>query len=515
MQGGAGNDTLIGGDGYDNLYGGAGDDALNGGDGGGYLAGEAGNDALVGGIGNDQLAGGDGNDSHAPGAAGHDILEETNIGYAIYSAGANELTLGLSAADTYVVLTQGFEEIRLSGTSLGDMLNLSAFAGRNYLYGNAGDDVLKSGNGDYAYVSGGPGNDTLMAGNATQTQLSGDAGNDSLQGGGGTYNYLYGQDGDDSLVGGTATYSYLYGDAGDDVLKGGNGAYSDVRGGAGNDTLAARNATQSRLYGEAGNDGLQGGGGTYNYLYGQDGDDTLVGGNAKSSYLYGDAGNDELSGEGAKGNYFYGGAGSDGVTIFATSGADSIQIYSGYVYVNSMYNQYVDTERLTIDALGGRDTATQSGTLANLTIRNLLPLVTFSGGAINEGDTFQGTGSFSDLVSTGVTPAWSATVDYGDGTGEQSLALNADKTFSLNHTYADNGSYSVVVKVKDIDGDVGEATAAVAVSNIAPAIALSGNSIAYRGQASAPPPTPAQTRCRNILSRGATAQATPTLPAAM
>ena len=49
-------------------------------------------------------------------------------------------------------------------------------------------------------------------------------------------------------------------------------------------------------------------------------------------------------------------------------------------------------------------------------------------------------GSFTDPGAD----TWTATVDYGDGSGVQALTLT-DKTFNLSHTYADNGSYTVTV----------------------------------------------------------------------
>src|SRR5262249_40289602 len=52
---------------------------------------------------------------------------------------------------------------------------------------------------------------------------------------------------------------------------------------------------------------------------------------------------------------------------------------------------------------------------------------------IDEGKALSRNGSFTDL-DPGQT--WTATVDYGDGAGSQPLALNADKSFDLAHTYS-------------------------------------------------------------------------------
>jgi PKD repeat protein len=47
---------------------------------------------------------------------------------------------------------------------------------------------------------------------------------------------------------------------------------------------------------------------------------------------------------------------------------------------------------------------------------------------------------------------WTATVDYGDGAGSHALALNEDKSFSLDHTYENAGIYTVSVTVSDGNG---------------------------------------------------------------
>ena len=86
---------------------------------------------------------------------------------------------------------------------------------------------------------------------------------------------------------------------------------------------------------------------------------------------------------------------------------------------------------------------------------------------IVEGQTFSRIASFTDDYSTG---PWTGTVDYGDGSGEQPLVLNADKSFSLNHIYTDDGSYIARLKVADQDGRIGEYTLVVTADNAFPYI---------------------------------------------
>lgn len=121
----------------------------------------------------------------------------------------------------------------------------------------------------------------------------------------------------------------------------------------------------------------------------------------------------------------------------------------------------VHTVTLRVTGLGGsvEDTAT-------VTVNNVAPTVNAGADAtINEGSAFSQSGSFTDPG----TDAWSATVNYGDGSGVQALALNG-KNFTLNHTYADNKLYIVTVTVTDDDGGTGSDIVQVTVNNVAPTI---------------------------------------------
>ena len=84
---------------------------------------------------------------------------------------------------------------------------------------------------------------------------------------------------------------------------------------------------------------------------------------------------------------------------------------------------------------------------------------------INEGDTYSASGSFTDPDSN----SWTATVDYGDGSGVQPLTLSGTN-FSLNHVYKDNGTYTVTVSVTDNQGAIGTGTATVTVKNVNPSV---------------------------------------------
>jgi len=99
-----------------------------------------------------------------------------------------------------------------------------------------------------------------------------------------------------------------------------------------------------------------------------------------------------------------------------------------------------------------------------LTVNNVAPdVAALAGDTIDEGDTYTESGSFTDPGAD----TWTATVDYGDGSGVQALTL-AGKAFDLGHTYADNGVYTVTVVVTDDDAGFDTETCTVTVNNVAP-----------------------------------------------
>ncbi len=115
-----------------------------------------------------------------------------------------------------------------------------------------------------------------------------------------------------------------------------------------------------------------------------------------------------------------------------------------------------------------------------LTVGNVTPVVGAGADAtIDEGNTFTRSGSFTDPGND----SWIATVDYGDGTGDQPLALNPDKSFNLNHTLPNNGVFTVTITVTDDDGGSGSDSLILTVNDLKPTAALSGDTPLNEGQA--------------------------------
>ncbi|HEX7977110.1 MAG TPA: M12 family metallopeptidase, partial [Gemmatimonadaceae bacterium] len=119
----------------------------------------------------------------------------------------------------------------------------------------------------------------------------------------------------------------------------------------------------------------------------------------------------------------------------------------------------------------------EEATEQNVTIKNVKPVIgalTFS--AIDEGGTMTKGGTFTDPGAD----FWSATVDYDEGAGAEALTLTG-KSFILQHSYADNGSFNVTVAVTD-DDETGSRTSTLTVRNVAPIVDAGADKTFTSGQ---------------------------------
>ncbi len=320
INGTAGNDVILAGNGDDTVNGLGGNDIICGGNG---------NDTINGGDGNDLLDGGPGNDA-LRGEAGVDTVSYASATAAVTASLTANAGSGGGGADTFVLVEN------VTGSAFHDVLVGNAGAnvllgqnGNDRLDGVAGNDDLQGGNGDDLLTGrlgndryhGGAGIDTanfsvspaavsasLLAGAASgegtdllvQVEtMVGSAFNDVLTGNNGV-NRLDGRGGKDRLRG-LGAADTLLGAVGNDTILGGGGN-DTARGGAGRDTLRGEggkdrvfgDAGNDRQFGDAGNDTVNGGGGN-DTLRGGAGKDT-VRGDAGRDRAYGDAGNDRLVG---------------------------------------------------------------------------------------------------------------------------------------------------------------------------------------------------------------------------
>ena len=236
-------------------------------DGNDYLDGGEGEDLLIGGGGNDILVGGKDKDT-------------------LYGGSGNDL---LIAGET----TKTIEELQnvLNGNSTISSFEYESDTKRNTLYGGIGNDILIGDKGkDTLY--GGHDDDVLFGGDGNDNLYGDDKnnvyeGNDVIVGGKGGDN-IYGGKGNDILIAGDTSLSIgslknLLSNK-DNLNTNAFEASSDknrLNGGEGNDLLI----------GDKGEDILNGGKND-DYIYGGRGDDVLLGGTG-TNYLYGGKGNDE------------------------------------------------------------------------------------------------------------------------------------------------------------------------------------------------------------------------------
>lgn len=205
------------------------------------LNGGAGDDSLIGCAGDNTLDGGSGVDT-MEGGAGSDRYYVDDINDVVKDSSTSAFDRDVVYASLNYTIGNDIEDLYLSP---GTALNLSG-TGNNFnnsLYGNDGDNTLNGLLGNDS-LRGGLGQDTLYGGGNDDT-LYGGQGNDALNGGGGD-DFLYGEEGSDTLLGG----------AGNDYLQGGSSGAGDqdvLRGGDGNDVLRSGSGTTT-MYGGAGND---------------------------------------------------------------------------------------------------------------------------------------------------------------------------------------------------------------------------------------------------------------------
>lgn len=123
-------------------------------------------------------------------------------------------------------------------------------------------------------------------------------------------------------------------------------------------------------------------------------------------------------------------------------------------------------------------TGSLGSTFVHIVQQNLPPVVDAGlDASIDEGDTFTSSGSFTDPNAD----TWTATVDYGDGTPPEPLAITG-QSFSLVHVYEEDGMFTVLVTVADSANASGQDTAAVAVGNVAPSVDAGPDVTAEQGE---------------------------------
>ncbi len=302
LTGSSFNDVLTGDSGNNILIGGAGNDILNGGDGDDVLIGGAGSDTLNGGAGVDTV-------SFANATGGVRVRLDDATPNAIYGFSTDTLSsveniIG-SAFDDYLYGDAGVNVIR--GGAGNDFV--IGRGGADFLYGEDGDDLFNLDDGDVA--EGGAGADTFISLSGHSVINDFTVGEDFLDAlGYRTVNLV--QEGDDVRVVFSANHSVLlkditvaeidpadfdfaitmHGSEDGDVLTG-SGASDYILGNGGDDVIVTGDG-RNYAFGGEGNDHITGGA-SLDRLYGGAGDDVIVIGPGGADYLNGGHGNDTVS----------------------------------------------------------------------------------------------------------------------------------------------------------------------------------------------------------------------------
>jgi len=230
IDGGDGNDVLLGGLGAETLVGGAGTDSIDG---------NGGNDRALMGAGDDTFVWdpGDGSDT-IEGDAGADAMVFNGAGGAervALSPSGNRLRF-LRDPGTIVMDTAGVERVDFNALGGADVVTVDDLTGTDVSAVNLDLGGL-DGQADQVTVNGGAGDDTLAGAKGVETLLGGD-GNDSADGNGGNDRA--------ELGAGNDTFVWDPGD-GSDTVEGQGGADTMLFNGAGGDEQVDLSANGSRL----------------------------------------------------------------------------------------------------------------------------------------------------------------------------------------------------------------------------------------------------------------------------
>ena len=313
IDGGAGDDTLFGGNDDDTLIGGDGDDQLTGGEGKDKISGGAGKDTIFGGTDGDTVDGGAGGFNADPALnTDDDTLDLTGLNFRLRdlepdsngngqngtvdlynddgtSAGSFKFTeieniIGEEMAGPVDGLDSGEDMAPGYTDAQGDQID-GTDGINDTIFGNGGDDTIDSGLGDDT-VDGGSGDDTFT--------LTDGVDNDVIIGG-------ESGETDGDVIDSTAVDDDLtvtFTDKEEGTLTNGSGTteFSEIERlelGGGDDTVTGSGGDENVMTGD-GNDVVNAGGGD-DTIDGQGGNDTIDGGKYDDSLIGGD-GNDSLVG---------------------------------------------------------------------------------------------------------------------------------------------------------------------------------------------------------------------------
>jgi Ca2+-binding RTX toxin-like protein len=338
INGGAGNDVIIGNGLQDVIIGGNGNNQIYGttqmtvaaaiaqqstaqfnGQKAELIAVGDGNNTIIGGNGNDDIFTGVGNNTIVCGAGTTFLLGGVDIYSALFGGSQSSMNWSQSLVNGVWQLVDIYGQVTPFTTPTPYYGNLfggyAVDGGNDTIYGGTGNSVYGLSNGNN-WLDAGGGNDLIQAGVGKNT-IYGGTGNDTILGGGGT-NYIDLESGNDIVV-----------------LYGGN---QTVVGGTGNDTIYSGDDTSNNGVNTTGATNYIEGGSGNTTLYGSGGNDTLISGSesgtGKATYIVAGNGNEYIEG-GAGNDTIFGGTGIN--TIYAGEGANAIQLSSTVTETSTVY----------------------------------------------------------------------------------------------------------------------------------------------------------------------------------
>jgi uncharacterized delta-60 repeat protein len=135
---------------------------------------------------------------------------------------------------------------------------------------------------------------------------------------------------------------------------------------------------------------------------------------------------------------------------------------------------YLDSGDYTLSATATDDDAASGTASAGLTVQNFSPVITafqLSSATIDENGSVTVTGSYTDASTL---DTHTVEIAWGDGSTLLATIDPVARTFSANHTYLDDGEYTLTATATDDDGASAAASAALTVLNVAPTISVTG-----------------------------------------
>lgn len=267
--------------------------------------------------------------SNAKNRLNFETLEKRNLlaSFVSFNSTSGHLSITGDASNNSVLIEVSGGTLDVTADGVNHQFTASSVSQINF-YGGNGNDTLTNNTDIKLSASGQAGDDIISSGNGDDF-IHGGTGADQISSTGGT-NRLVGHDGNDTINGGTGVDT-IYGGYDDDLINGGDGndeIYSDrgndtVNAGDGNDTVFAFTGND-QINGGAGDDSLYGQAGI-DIIFGGDDNDILRGGSGDDD-LYGDFGNDWIGGDGDNDD-IYGGEGND--VGFGADGNDTIEGNNG------------------------------------------------------------------------------------------------------------------------------------------------------------------------------------------